>query len=580
MVLLAVSFIAGVLTVLAPCILPLLPVIVGGSINGGTSIRRAVTVTVSLAVSVIAFTLLIKASTVLIAVPQSFWNWFSGGIVIVFGLITLYPRAWEKLPFLAKASMSSNKLLSAGYKKQSFLGDMLVGAALGPVFSTCSPTYFLVLAAVLPESITLGLVYLVAYSLGLSLALLVIAFIGQRIVEQAGVAVDPSGWFKKILGVLFLVVGLAIISGADKALQVKILDAGFFDVTKIEQKLLELVPTGAPSQKKSESAPKLAGPSETGPLTPEEKRRAFQSAPEIGPAQGYVNTDGKPITLAELRGKVVLLDIWTYSCINCQRTLPHVTGWYEKYKDQGLEIIGVHTPEFAFERVQKNVEEATQRFNIEYPVILDNEYITWDAYGNRYWPRKYLIDIDGFIVYDHIGEGAYEETERAIQKALAERNERLGMTGAISSELSALATTGEPKSRIMRSPEVYFGADRNRYLANGARGVRGPQTFSLPESPSLNNLYLGGKWDITEEAAQTLGASHIVFKYRAKDVYIVAGSDNGVDVRVYNDDVLVKTLTIQAAKLYELVSNAAHGEHVLRIEVSGRGLDAYTFTFG
>ncbi len=243
MILFLISFLAGLLTVLAPCVLPLLPVIVGGSIGGGKSIRRALTVTASLTVSIVAFTLLIKASTLLIGVSEDFWKVFSGGIIIVFGLISLFPRLWEKVPYLGRLSIGSNQVLTAGYKKQNVWGDIIVGASLGPVFSSCSPTYFLVLAAVLPESLTLGVVYLLAYSIGLSLALLIIAFVGQKIINRVGIVANPHGMFKRVLGVIFILVGIAIITGADKALQIKILDAGFFDVTKIEEKLLEFVPS-------------------------------------------------------------------------------------------------------------------------------------------------------------------------------------------------------------------------------------------------------------------------------------------------------------------------------------------------
>ena len=141
-------------------------------------------------------------------------------------------------------------------------------------------------------------------------------------------------------------------------------------------------------------------------------------APEISTPDGFINTDGKPITLAELRGKVVLLTVWTYTCINCQRTLPHINDLYAKYKNQCFVVVGLHTPEFSFERVQKNVEKAVQDEGIQYPVVLDNDYSTWNAYGNRYWPRRYLIDKEGYIVYDHIGEGGYEETDEAVRVAL------------------------------------------------------------------------------------------------------------------------------------------------------------------
>ncbi len=243
MILLLVSFASGVLTILAPCILPLLPIIVGGSVGGGKSVKRAIVVTTSLAVSVIAFTLLIKVSTLFIGVSENSWKMFSGGIVIVFGFLSIFPQFWEKLPLLSKLSRGSNRAVASGYQKQNVWGDVLVGASLGPVFSSCSPTYFLVLATVLPENFTLGLVYLIAYSVGLSLSLLIVSFVGQKMLDVAGVVAHPHGMFKKILGVIFVLVGIAIITGADKTLEMKVLDAGFFDVTKVEEILLRSLPS-------------------------------------------------------------------------------------------------------------------------------------------------------------------------------------------------------------------------------------------------------------------------------------------------------------------------------------------------
>lgn len=240
MTLLIISFIAGVLTVLAPCILPLLPVIVGGSLdNGETSKKRALTVTFALGVSVILFTLLLKASALLIDIPQDFWKWTSGGIILVFGVITLFPGLWERVSFMAGISRKSNEVLTKGYQKKNFWGDVVVGASLGPIFSACSPTYFVILATVLPAQPLVGMVYLLTYTLGLCLALLFVALVGQRIMERLGVAADPHGWFKRSLGILFIIVAVGIITGYDKKLQISILEAGFLDVTKIEQTLLE-----------------------------------------------------------------------------------------------------------------------------------------------------------------------------------------------------------------------------------------------------------------------------------------------------------------------------------------------------
>lgn len=241
MLLLLVSFIAGILTVLAPCVLPLLPVIVGGSIEGGANSRtRALVIVLSLGVSLFVFTLLLKVSTVFIMVPAAFWSWLSGLIIIGIGVILVFPALWERLPLVNRLSRDSNQLLSAGYKRGGYTGAIIMGAALGPVFSACSPTFFIILASVLPVSLSLGIVYLAVYVLGLCLALLLIALIGQRLADRLGFAADSRGVFKRVLGVLFVLVGIAVISGADKALQIKILDTGFLDVTKIEQKLLEV----------------------------------------------------------------------------------------------------------------------------------------------------------------------------------------------------------------------------------------------------------------------------------------------------------------------------------------------------
>lgn len=241
MTLLIVSFIAGVLTVLAPCILPVLPVIIGSSATGRSRMTPYVVVG-SLAVSVILFTYLLKVSSVFIMVPPEFWMYLSAGILALFGFTLLFPSLWENIPGLSKLSVGSNKLVGAGMKKQSFWGDVLVGAALGPVFSTCSPTYFVILASVLPTSLALGSLYILSYTLGLSLVLLMLALLGESLATRLSGLADPKGWFKRSLGVFFILIGLMIATGFDKQLQIMILDAGFFDVTKIEQLLLQRAP--------------------------------------------------------------------------------------------------------------------------------------------------------------------------------------------------------------------------------------------------------------------------------------------------------------------------------------------------
>ena len=330
-----------------------------------------------------------------------------------------------------------------------------------------------------------------------------------------------------------------------------------------------------------------------------QKEARYEKAPELVTPDGYINTprlpsgQAGPITIGEFKGKnPVLIDIWTYSCINCQRTLPYLRSWYEKYKDDGLVIIGVHTPEFAFEKVRANVENAAREFGLEYPIVLDNEYKTWNAFGNRFWPRKYLIDIDGYIVYDHAGEGAYEETERAIQKVLAERAERLDMEMPLETISSPSDVTAVDFSQV-KSPEVYFGSDRNELLGNGEIGISGVQRLEIPKKLFANTLYLGGSWDMQPEYARNTGeGAAIRFIYSAKNVYVVASSDTPVRVNVtrdggkpLGDDSGVDVdeggfVTIQKERLYSLIEGAAYETHLLEITVEGEGIKAYTFTFG
>ena len=306
---------------------------------------------------------------------------------------------------------------------------------------------------------------------------------------------------------------------------------------------------------------------------------------EIASPSGFVNTpstssgQATPVTIGELVGKkVILVDFMTYSCINCQRTFPYLVAWYEKYKDQGLEIVGIHTPEFAFEKDIGNVREAMKRFGITYPVVLDNDYATWRAYGNQYWPRKYLIDIHGNVVYDHIGEGAYEETEMKIRELLLERSRLLGEG---SSDAGDLAASQMPDiQNAARSPETYFGSLRNEYLANGQAGRSGEQKFLVPQTTLRNALYLGGTWNIMPEYAESVSNASVFYKYNAKAVYVVAEADTKAELEVWQDGVLQTTLLIQESTLYTLIQNGAGGEHELELRVKDGRIRLYAFTFG
>ncbi|MBI3684818.1 redoxin family protein [Candidatus Azambacteria bacterium] len=314
----------------------------------------------------------------------------------------------------------------------------------------------------------------------------------------------------------------------------------------------------------------------------QEKQNRYPVAKEITTPDGFINTDGKPITIGEFIGKkVVLVDFWTYSCINCQRTTPYLNAWYEKYKDKGFVIIGMHTPEFEFEKNYQNVLDATKRLGIKYPVVLDNDFSTWNAYQNRFWPRKYLIDIDGYIVYDHAGEGAYEETEQKIQKLLEERMTVLGVEGEIAKDVSKPTGVADVDFSLERSPEIYFGAARNTYLGNGDSGTQGVQTLEQPQRVKTNTLYLTGEWEFLDEFAKNRSAgAKIIFRYQAKNVYFVANAKGGVTVEIFKDGTSQGTKFVQGEELYQLVADMEYGEHTLEMIVESPGLEAFTFTFG
>ncbi len=329
------------------------------------------------------------------------------------------------------------------------------------------------------------------------------------------------------------------------------------------------------------------------------KAGKYDKAKELAGVTGYINAnDG--FKLADVIGKkVILVDFWTYSCINCQRTLPYLKEWYSKYKDKGFVIVGVHTPEFDFEKVLANVQKAVSAAGIEYPVVLDSNRATWDAYGNRYWPHEYLIDIDGYVVEDHIGEGGYDETEKAIQNALAERAQVLGEK----TDVNMPITVPHEDDIQAGSPETYFGSARNEYLGNGVSGLSGEQYFKEPQTVDKNKLYLIGKWNMKPEYAETsasvgdstAGSDRIDYRYAAKSAYFVAGSNTPTDVEVLLDsapvpqslkgaDVFYKNgrsyVRVGANTLYRIIEGAHIEEHFLEFIISSPGLQAFTFTFG
>ena len=329
----------------------------------------------------------------------------------------------------------------------------------------------------------------------------------------------------------------------------------------------------------------------------------FKKAPEFDRVTGFINT--KPISLADLKGKVVLVDFWTYSCINCIRTIPYLVDWNEKYADKGLVIVGVHAPEFEFEKNIDNVKAAVQKFGIKYPVIQDNDKGTWNAYQNQYWPRKYLVDNEGYIRYDHIGEGGYAETEKVIQSLLQERNAQLGLDTDIPSSNDSIATettTTTPKNvqsldlSKINSPELYFGYEFARAPLGNSEGFKPDQTveYSLANTGSNiepNVIYLDGRWKNNADNMELQSEiGRIVLVYSAKSVNIVAGGKGEVTIPDAGSTLVGKhrgadlseegKFTIDGQRLYNLSMHDAYGAHSIVIDVKGKGFQAYTFTFG
>jgi len=327
-------------------------------------------------------------------------------------------------------------------------------------------------------------------------------------------------------------------------------------------------------------------------LSTSEKVDSFDRAREITQPAGFINTE--PFKLKDVIGKkVILLDIWTYSCINCQRTLPYITEWDAKYRDDGLLVVGIHTPEFEFEKELSNVQDAVKRFGIEYPVVLDNDLGTWHAYRNRYWPRKYLIDIDGFVVYDHIGEGAYAETETKIKELLAERAVKLGEKVNLTSELSDIRVKEAITDTTPRSPEVYFGAWRNSTFGNGDPGMLGGFKLKAPAEYVRDIFYLVGSWNIfTEYAENAESDARVIYRYSGDKVFMVARAAQDAKITILQDGEPVtdargddvddkSSVIVGEERLYKLIDNPDGAkEHVLEIIFDDPGVHIFTFTFG
>ncbi len=317
----------------------------------------------------------------------------------------------------------------------------------------------------------------------------------------------------------------------------------------------------------------------------------FKKAPDLVGIAEYLNTTPEELK-NEMKGKVVLYDIWTYSCINCVRTLPYITAWDDKYSEQGLLVIGIHSPEFEFEKDPENVKIAIEKYGINYPVVLDNDMETWKAFENRYWPRKYIADHEGYLRYDHIGEGRYQETEKVIQKLLEERSNSLGIQ---MTSTSSLVDVEEFEHSLFRTPELYFGYKfaQNRNQLGSEEGFQQGKivSYSEPENIDLHKFYLTGDWRNYEDSMELISETGTIkVLYNAKEVNIV--TENGAELEILLDGKVLppeysgyditenNTLQVTEAGLYNIISSDTSSSHLLEINVKGKGFQIFTFTFG
>ncbi|HLG23838.1 MAG TPA: thioredoxin family protein [Candidatus Nanoarchaeia archaeon] len=331
------------------------------------------------------------------------------------------------------------------------------------------------------------------------------------------------------------------------------------------------------------------------PENKSEKDSKYKKAPDFAYIQNWINS--KPLTIEQLKGKVVLIDFWTYSCINCIRTLPYLKSWDEKYRDKGLVIVGVHSPEFEFEKDYDNVVSAAEKHGLKYPIAQDNDYATWKLYKNRYWPREYLIDVDGYIVYDHIGEGNYETTEAKIQELLKERMERLNQKTSIDQKISKPEEAVYFDSSKISTPEIYLGYGTTRGHFGNTEGYSPDSKvdYKIPDKIEANDVYLKGKWQNNRDNMELVSSDgEITLKYGAKALNIVASSTgsivevylngNPVDETSKGSDVLITDgepiSAVGEPKLYNLVFAKDYGTGTLNLKIKGEGFKIYTFTFG
>jgi cytochrome c biogenesis protein CcdA/thiol-disulfide isomerase/thioredoxin len=543
--LLGVAFVAGVVTALSPCVLPVLPIVFAGSAGGGA--RRPYAVIAGLVLSFTAFTLAAMALLSALGLPDDLLRNVALAIVFLVGLSLLWPRLADLLarPF---AVLARRRPGDVG-------GGFLLGVSLGLLFTPCAgPVIGAVAALAATERFSVESVLVtLAYALGAGAVLLAVAVAARRGFALRSVRAHAPA-VRRGLGAAILAAAVLMVLGVDKDLQTRVPE-----YTRALQALEE----SAAAQSELD---RLVG---HGTRVAESRLADYGQAPDFRGISQWLNSE--PLDLAELRGKVVVLDFWTYSCVNCLRTLPHVKAWNDAYRERGLVIVGVHTPEFAFEREPDNVRRAVERLGIEYPVALDNDYGTWNAWFNRYWPAKYFVDRRGRIRYAHFGEGAYEESERVIRTLLAEE----GLAEPVSGRIADRTPRGT------QTPETYLGWQRlDRFV--GSELVDGREAaYRIPNYVPLHGVAYGGRWTVEEERIVAGENARLRLEFVGDAVHLVLGTDGGEKtVQVRLDGRPVRTVRVTEDDLYTLARIPGRKrEHTLDLRFSP-GTEAYAFTFG
>ncbi|HEX4187940.1 MAG TPA: cytochrome c biogenesis protein DipZ [Solirubrobacteraceae bacterium] len=594
LVLLIFALLAGAGTALSPCVLPVLPALLSAGGVGGR--RRPLGIVLGLSLT---FTVtIVGVAKVVDGVGLGSDPLRDIAIVVLlgFGLALLFPAVTARI----EAPLSRLARFGPRRTGDGFASGLLVGGALGFVYTPCASP---ILAAVISVSAASGktVAIALAYAAGSALVLLALTLGGRRVFERVRNA-GRGPQLQRALGLVMVLTAVAIITSADVSFDQFVaqnipdvnLTAGLEcsgGVTgrlhEITGRRLKFAPANGSAACGASSTtvhPAVANASQATLIADAQGLPALGAAPDFSETQRWFNTPGgKALTLSSLRGRVVLVDFWTYTCINCIRTLPYLKAWDAAYRDRGLTIVGVETPEFAFEHDAGNVANAIGQFGLRYPVVQDNNMGTWNAYGNQYWPADYLIDARGQVRYTAFGEGDYDKTETAIRALLAESGHDVAGRGR---------PTGVIVPSKLTTPETYLGTAR----AQGwfAAPVAGRHDYGPAPSaePSLNEFSYSGTWTVSEQPATAVAAAGIDVEFQAKNVYLVLSSPGGrpLPVRVLLDgrpiapadagsDVRGGMLTVRGQRLYTLIS-LPHSERRHLALRFAPGVTGYAFTFG